>query len=59
MTLAQRKPSRAVQHKIANRVTGKMTERERESQRARWTEKECFGCSEGHREAQKGVVCIP
>lgn len=31
MTLAQRKPSRAVQHKIANRVTGKMTERERES----------------------------
>lgn len=33
MTLAQRKPSRAVQHKIANRVTGKMTERERESQR--------------------------
>lgn len=36
-----------------------MTERERESQRARWTEKECFGCSEGHREAQIGVVCIP
>lgn len=29
-TLAQRKPSRAVQHIIANRVTGKMTERERE-----------------------------
>lgn len=58
-TLAQRKPSRAVQHIIANRVTGKMTERERESQRARWTEKERFCCSEGHREAQKGVVCIP